>query len=185
MVSKEERIVRLLQYLKKYTDKDNPTSTALMDYYFEQKGMPDFFGPKASRRKSRRAMIKELVRVLNSDLYGNPLPKEEWRLTYDGLEENGEETGGYIQNLYYVQPFSKNDVNTIKDCIRQNPALDDAQKKMLTEKITSHFSNENYESSEAFIQRGATPTEKKKHLKEKAKKRTRLQQMTKQKIDFD
>ena len=37
LISKEEKMIRLLQYLKRYTDKNNPTSLPLIDYYFEEK----------------------------------------------------------------------------------------------------------------------------------------------------
>lgn len=172
MVSKEEKTLRLLAYLKKYTDKDNPASMPLIDYYFERKGAPDFFGPPASRRKTRRALIKELVRACNSDINGNLLPREEWLLTYDGFGEEEDPKHGYICNLYYIQPFSKNEVKDIIKCINTNPEFTDDYKKTLTEKVIKHISNENYQANECFLQRGANPVDKKKYLKEKNRSTT-------------
>lgn len=185
MTSKEERLIRLLQYLKKYTDKDNPTSTALIDYYFDQKGLLDFFGPKSSRRKSRRTLIKELVRVINSDIYGNPLPKKEWRLMYDGYGESEPENNGYIRNLYYVQPFSRKDIEDIRKSIDSNTSLDNEQKETLKAKVTKHLSNENYESHDPFIRRGSDPVKKKKRLTDVAAFNARMRFIIQQKTYYD
>lgn len=184
MTSKEERLIRLLQYLKRYTDKNNPTSAALIDYYFDQKGLPDFFGPKSSRRKSRRTLIKELVRVINSDVYGNPLPKVEWRLMYDGYGENEAENNGYIKNLYYVQPFSQKDIEDIRKSIDFNPSLDIEQKETLKAKVTKHLSNENYESHDPFIRRGSDPVAKKKHIKDSKAFEARMRFLIQQKTNY-
>ena len=129
MPSDTEKALRLLSYLKHFTDENNPTSMPLIDYYFKEKGCPDFFGTPNSKRRNKRELIKKLAGILNSDIYGNPLPKEEWVIVYDGY---GEETGkkrDFICNLYYNQPFASWDVNDIINSIEQNPKLEDIRKK--------------------------------------------------------
>ena len=80
LISKEEKMIRLLQYLKRYTDKNNPASLPLIDYYFEEKyKIKNFLGHKTTRRN----LIKNLVTILNSDANGNLFPEEEWKLVYD------------------------------------------------------------------------------------------------------
>lgn len=182
MVSKEEKVIRLLQYLRKFTDENNRASMPLIDYYFEQKGKPDLFGPADSRRKTRRRLIKELVRVCNTDIDGNPLPKDEWRLMYDGYMGDTDENNGYICNLYYVQPFSRQDVNAIISSIEKNTDVSNEQKKELVAKVRKHLSNYNYESTDPYIKRGAEPVAKKRYLIEKERKKMRLQQMIKRKL---
>lgn len=182
MFSKEERIIRLLQYLKKYTDKDNPASTSLIDYYFEQKGVPDLFGPKESRRKSRRLLIKELVRVLNTDIHGNLLPREEWRLMYDGFGDETKDRHGYICNLYYVQPFNECEIRDIINSIESNPELDYDKKEPLKTKVKKHLSNKNYETTDPFLRRGVGPVEKLKYLKDKKRKSAYIDCLIEQKL---
>lgn len=167
MASKKEKMIRLLQYLKKYTDKDNPTSMPLIDYYFEQKGLPNFFGAKSSKRKVKREIVKELAYILNTDLYGNPLPKEDWVIVYDGYDKSDEQDREFICNLYYAQPFSKWEVEDIRKSIDMNTELDEEKKSLLKMKIKKYLSNENYEANDPYLKRGVGPVDKKKYLIEK------------------
>jgi len=164
MFSKEEKIIRLLQYLKKFTDVDNPTSMPLIDYYFEKKGVPDLFGPPSSRRKTKRTLIKELIRVLNTDLHGNPLPREEWQLVYDGYGEENDKDREYICNLYYVQPFNKYDIDELIKCVESNSELEKEKKDALILKIRKHLSNKNYNSRDLCGRIGLDPIQKKRRL---------------------
>ncbi len=165
MSSKEEKAIRLLQYLRNFTDERNPTSMPLIDYYFRKKGVPDFFGPENSRRKNKRQLVKELVRILNSDINGNPLPREEWRIMYDGCGEEDTKKRHFICNLYYRQPFSRDDISDIIKSIEKNDSLPDEQKKSLTEKVRRYVSTKNYNSNECYLIYGMDPVEKKKLFK--------------------
>jgi hypothetical protein len=167
MASDTEKALRLLEYLKKYTDKNNPTSMPLIDYYFKEKGCPNFFGTPNSKRRNKRELIKKLANILNSDLYGNPLPKEEWVIAYDGYGEENTKDREFICNLYYNQPFSKWDVDDILKSIENNAGLDDDRKKELTAKVQRYVSNKNYTDRNPAVQRGMNPVEKKKFLIDK------------------
>lgn len=184
MTSKKEKMFRLLQYLKKYTDKDNPTSMPLIDYYFEQKGLIDFFGTKASKRKAKREIIKELAYILNTDLNGDPLPKEDWVIMYDGYGESCEQEREFICNLYYAQPFSGQDISMILKSIEMNPELTTESKLSLITKVRKYCSNKNYETTDPYLRRGVGPVEKKKYLVLKKKKAALLRHKILQKSNW-
>ena len=105
-IGKVEKVIRLLDYLKEYTDENNPASIPQIERYFRSKGYTNFIGTKNTRQK----MIKEMAIAMNTDIDGNLLPKENWRVVYnDFIREN---TPGaeplkehHIVNLYYKKEF--------------------------------------------------------------------------------
>ena len=119
IIRKEEKIVRLLDYLKRYTDKHNPASIPQIERYFASMGYPHFFGNK----NTRKDMIKELVRALNTDINGNLLPYEKWRVVYDDFEKENKLgitlQSHHIVNIYYNQEFSVFDVNILLDSLKK------------------------------------------------------------------
>lgn len=182
MASDTEKALWLLYYLKRFTDKSNPTSMPLIDYYFKEKGCPDFFGTPNSKRRNKRELIKKLANILNTDIHGNPLPKEEWVIVYDGYGEETTKEREFICNLYYNQPFASWDVNDIIKSIEQNPNLDNERKKELTAKVRRYVSNKNYNDRSHAVQRGMNPVDKKKHLIKQKRNNARLAAITKRKF---
>ena len=58
--SKEEKIARLLKYLKENTDESHPASIPLIEHFFNKHGYKDFFGNKNTRKNmtwSRKSRI--------------------------------------------------------------------------------------------------------------------------------
>lgn len=177
LISKEEKMIRLLQYLKRYTDKNNPASLPLIDYYFEEKyKIKNFLGHKTTRRN----LIKNLVTILNSDANGDLLPEEEWKLVYDDFVRDAKTPGDYdehrICNLYYVQEFSDLEIDHIKSSVLANTELDDDIKQQLINKVEKHLQNENYHK------RGLNPIEKKKQLCRQKEATARRRAVIKNKI---
>lgn len=164
MTTETEKALTLLKYLKQYTDKDNPTSMPLIDYYFKEKGFPDYFGTKHSKRRNKRDLIKKLANILNTDIYGNPLPPEDRVIVYDGYGEDQSQKREFICNLYYNQPFSKTETDDIIESIKQNPNLDDEHKKALIKKIMTYVANKNYYHDNQAVRKGMNAIEKKKFL---------------------
>ena len=181
MASDTEKALRLLDYLKRFTDKNNPTSMPLIDYYFKEKGCPDFFGTPNSKRRNKRELIKKLANILNTDIHGNPLPKEEWVIVYDGYGEESTKEREFICNLYYNQPFASWDVDDIIKSIEQNLNFDNERKKELTNKVKQYVSNKNYNHENPGVQRGMNPVDKKKFLIDQKRNNARLAAITKRK----
>lgn len=180
LISKEEKMIRLLQYLKRYTDENNPASLPLIDYYFEEKyKIKNFLGHKTTRRN----LIKNLVTILNSDANGKLLSEEEWKLVYDDFVRDKKTPGDYdehrICNLYYVQEFSDLEIDQIKDSIRANKELDADMQQHLIKKVEKYLQNENYHK------RGLNPVEKKKQLRRQKQDDARRRALIKNKIGRD
>ncbi len=185
MASDTEKALRLLDYLKRFTDKNNPTSMPLIDYYFKEKGCPDFFGTPNSKRRNKRELIKKLAAILNTDIDGNLLPQEEWVIVYDGYGEKTNKDREFICNLYYNQPFASCDVDDIIKSIEQNQNLDNQRIKELTNKVKRYISNKNYNHESQTVRKGMNPVEKKKFLIDKKRNNARLAAITKRKYYDD
>lgn len=183
MIADIEKALRLLFYLKRFTDQNNPTSMPLIDYYFKEKGCPDFFGTPNSKRRKKRELIKKLANILNTDMQGNRLPKEEWVIMYDGYGEENDKERNFICNLYYNQPFSSWDISDIVNSIKQNPDLNDERKRELTEKVERYVSNKNYVHESQAVRRGMNPVDKKKFLMEKKRNAARSKAVIRQKYN--
>ena len=183
MSSDTEKALRLLDYLKRFTDKNNPTSMPLIDYYFEEKGYPDFFGTPNSKRRNKRELIKKIANILNSDIHGNPLPKEDWVIMYDGCDEPKGKNREFICNLYYNQPLASWDVNDILKSIEKNPSLPDERKKELAAKVKRYVSNKNYIHENPGVRKGMSPVEKKKFLIDKKRSAARFEALIRQKYN--
>ena len=184
LVTEPEKALRLLQYLKRYTDKDNPTSMPLIDYYFAEKGFPDYFGTKNSKRRTKRDLIKKLANILNTDIYGNPLPPEDRVIVYDGYGDEQTNKREFICNLYYNQPFSKYEIDDIINSIKGNSSLDNERKAMLIKKIEAFISNKNYTHSNQAVRRGMNAVEKKKFLIKQKQNKNRRIALSKQREDY-
>lgn len=144
IVKKEEKVIRLLDYLKRYTDERNPASIPQIERHFASIGHPNFFGNKNTRKE----IIKELVRAINTDIDGNLLPYEEWRIVYqDFTKENIYGTklkSHHIVNIYYRQDFDADEIDMLSRCVKNDDCLQDEIKERLLHKIKECLTNENY-----------------------------------------
>ena len=155
-VSKEEKMIRLLQYLKEYTDENHPASIPMITRYFDEHYFKGYFGDKNTRKN----MIKEMVRVLNTAQDGNLLPPEEWIVVYDDFvrdnvtEKEVAHAEHHICNIYYRHPFQKEEVRSILSSIRANQMLSQEQREALLEKVSWVF------TSREFFDMPKTPDQK-------------------------
>lgn len=163
-ISKEEKVVRVIDYLRKYTDKSNPASLPQIERYFASKGYPHFFGNKNTRKN----LIREVVRVMNSDINGNVLPKSEWRVCYNDFIKINDKSGTlpkehHIVDIYYEAEFSSDEIDRIISSLKKDNDLTDEARRGLLEKINKYMKNENYHKRPLTpAQRKANETKKKK-----------------------
>ena len=163
--SKEEKLLRLLDYLKEYTDENHKASLPMIEKYFTEHYWPGYFGDKNTRKK----LIKEMARVLNADEKGELLPQEQWRVVYDDFirdyvtEPKVQHAEHHICNIYYRHPFDKNELLKILMSISQNKSLSEDEKNMLKSKLKREL------GSREFFDAPKTPTER---TKEETIKRT-------------
>lgn len=178
--TKEEKVIRLLQYLKQYTDRYNPTSISRIVKYFDEQYEENYFGDRHTRQK----MIQEIVRVINSDADGNILPKEEWRVIYDDFDTihgKGVELDKrhQIVNLYYNQEFNNDDIRMLIRSVEKNDELNSEDKDSLLQKINQCLKNEYYG------QRGMAPAMRTTRERIKKEKDARRKVMMQQKLQRD
>lgn len=145
-VSKEEKVIRLLQYLKANTDENHPASIPMITRYFDEHYFKGYFGDKNTRKN----MIKEMVRVLNTAEDGNLLPREEWIVVYDDFvrdnvtEKEVVHAEHHICNIYYRHPFQKEEVRSILSSIRANQKLSEEERNSLLEKVSRVFAGREF-----------------------------------------
>lgn len=129
------RYFNILNYLKNHTDKENRVSQAEMIRHFVPEYVP---GRKLSKedeekvkfllggKKTRHDTIVELADIFSQD---GALPEEEWLVIFDDYikaygdidnddieiysDEENKDITLRIQGLYYNQPFSREEVETI------------------------------------------------------------------------
>ena len=162
--SKEEKLLRLLDYLKEYTDENHKASLPMIEEYFTKHYWPGYFGDKNTRKN----LIKEMVRVLNSNEKGELLPEQEWRVVYDDFvrdyvtEPEVQHAEHHICNIYYRHPFDKSELLKIMMSISQNESLSSDDKSMLKERLKREL------GSREFFDAPKTPSER---TKEETRKR--------------
>lgn len=144
--TKEEKLIRLLQYLKAFTDENHPASIPMITRYFDEHYGKGYFGDKNTRKN----MIKEMVRVLNTAEDGNLLPRDEWIVVYDDFvrdhvtEPDIAHAEHHICNIYYRHPFQKEEVQKLLSSIRANGKLSEEEKGKLLEKVERVFTSREF-----------------------------------------
>ncbi|MGN1405966.1 MAG: hypothetical protein ACI4WM_06820, partial [Erysipelotrichaceae bacterium] len=146
-VSKEEKVIALLSYLKRYTDRKHPTSIPMISEYCKKTYNDEFFFGDKNTRKN---MIKEITRTVNSSPSGYILPEKDWKIVYDDFirdfgddSDKEEHSPHHICNIYYNQEFSDDEINKIIHSIWDNPNLTEEDKKQITNKIERHMCSVN------------------------------------------
>ena len=126
-LSAPENTIRLLEYLKKHTDKAHPLRS-VKDVQKEFNDKELHFGSDNTIRK----FYRNIADAYNLDEEQHPLPQQHWRIVYDGyvkLYGDGEEEEGLsgeddsdeweedrekFSNLYYVPEFSYEEIDALK-----------------------------------------------------------------------
>lgn len=139
--TKEEKVINLLIYLKQNTDEKHPASIPMITAYFDEHFWKNYFGDK----NTRKTMIKEITRVLNSDSQGNLLPQDQWRIVYDDFVRDygdnrtlEEHASHHICNIYYRQEFTDDEIRIILDSIYHDETLDQKEQIALRSKFEKH-----------------------------------------------
>lgn len=146
-----QRLIWLLQYLRKHSAPGHPVKLREIDGYFRAHGMEQAITDKKTRHK----LIEDLATALNSDEQDHPLPWEQLRICYDELSPEAEEReSGYsmITNLYYRQEFTEEELDRIEEGILFLPSLDASQKARLMGKIETYLASRFYRKKIGLVQ---------------------------------
>ena len=151
-----QRIIWLLQYLRKHSDPEHPVKLRDIDRYFQDRGMD----AARSDKKTRHKLIEDLAAALNSDEQDHPLPWEQMRICYDALSPEAEEReSGYstITNLYYRQEFTGAEIDLLEEGILFLPSLEAPRKAKLIAKLEEHCASKFHRRKYGLVQSVCQP----------------------------
>ena len=152
-----ESCYKIVQYLKKNTDKEHPTTQAAMR---KDSSISEYLGAK----ETSNSYINQIALALNSDANGSLNKAKDWRVVFDafsevhGTQKNKTTSSEYvnleklpIRNLYYNQEFSYDELDKIIECISLSDTLDDKTSKKLIKKIKNELATIYYEEKSSNI----------------------------------
>ncbi len=147
-------VYKLLEFLKKNTDKDHPATQAKLREIAGDELAGQLMGDKGTF--SRR--LNELADVYNRDEGGDVKSKEEWRLVYQGY--NKESANGKNGKIYYAHEVSDYEMDFLVQQIRATHNLTRDEKISLEKRLTDALCSRYYEYSEnALIREMPLPDE--------------------------
>lgn len=144
------RTMRLLEYLRENTDKDNAISQSKL---LKAGGEDHIFGAKATLKKT----IAALADALNTDDHGSLKPKEDWRLSYKAFDEyyaddddNDSETSvdvsAYVTGIYYNHIFTDDELTAIINALHSSKAVTRTQAETISGKLLKNLAPKKYKS---------------------------------------
>ena len=145
-----ERMFKVLEYLKRNTDREHPTTQAKMR---KDPEVSEFIGDKETFNR----LIKDMARTMNSDEFGYKR-EEDWKIyfhdfqKYDGevnfgsdkeYEEFADQTM-HIDGLYYNRTFSYDEINSIIEGILSTKTLHTKAAADLIKKVEENLTTKFY-----------------------------------------
>lgn len=153
-----ERMFRVLDYLKRNTDREHPTTQAKMR---KDPEVSEFIGDKETFNR----LIKDMARTMNSDEFGYKR-EEDWKIYFhdfkkyygdDAEDYDGEEDFGSdkeyeefadqtmrIDGLYYNRTFSYDEINSIIEGILSTKTLHTKAAADLIKKVEENLTTKFY-----------------------------------------
>lgn len=146
-----QRLLWLLEYLRKYSAPEHPVQLRDIDTYFKEQDM----GQALVDKKTRHKQIKDLAKALNNDRWDHPLEWKESRICYDEIAPGAKKRkSGYstITNLFYRHEFTDEEIDELEEGILFLPTLKTAQRMHLIRKVEEHLAPVFHRTKTAFIQ---------------------------------
>ena len=131
-----ERDYNILEYLRKHTDKNHPTSQSMMKV---DTRICDYLGKHTS---TFNQLIKDMAIALNGE------EESTWRIVYDDYirqyRDFEELNSIHIKNLYYNHTFSYEEIDDLIEGVLFSKTIDDQAKRQLIDKIEENLTSEFY-----------------------------------------
>lgn len=154
-LSAPEKTIRLLEYLKKHTDKEHSLkSVKNVQKEFNDKDL--HFGSD----NTIRDFYRKIANAYNLDEYQHPLPQSQWRIVYDGYvklygeDEEGisveddsdewEEDREKFSNLYYVPEFSYEEIDALVEAVQLSRTLSEEETEHIISTLEDKFTSKYY-----------------------------------------
>ncbi len=140
-------IFKLLEFIRKNTDKDHPvTQAGLREAAKQQLGegpAAEMMGDKGTY--SRR--LHELADAYNTDADGVLLSKDEWKIVYPGYgrdKSDGKKNG----KVYYSHPVNNDELDFLIKSIRETRDFSQEEKESLEKRVKSALASDHYHYDE-------------------------------------
>ena len=161
-LSAPEKTIRLLEYLKKHTDKEHSLkSVKNVQKEFNDKDL--HFGSD----NTIRDFYRKIANAYNLDEYQHPLPQSQWRIVYDGYvklygeDEEGisveddsdewEEDREKFSNLYYVPEFSYEEIDALVEAVQLSRTLSEEETEHIISTLEDKFTSKYYRKGARIV----------------------------------
>lgn len=146
-----QRILWLLEYLRKYSAPKHPVQLRDIDAYFKKQEMEQALVDTKTRHKQ----IEDLAKALNNDIWDHPREWKEFRICYDEIAPGAKKRkSGYstITNLFYRHEFTDKEIDELEEGILFLPTLKTAQRTHLIRKVEENLAPVFHHRKTEFIQ---------------------------------
>lgn len=134
------RAVRLLEFLRDNTDKENKISQSKL---FKAGGEDHIFGAK-------KTLIKTIVAL--ADALNGLKPKEEWLLNYKGFDKHYDDCDGDndgkmptdVTDIYFNHIFSETELTAIINALNTSKAVNKAEAETIIGKLVKNLARKEY-----------------------------------------
>lgn len=143
--SVQERTIRILEYLRKNTDKEHPIKSIkdMQDAFAE---MDLYLGCKNTVRE----FYQQITTTFNTDAAQHPIPQSQWRIIYDGYVSlygddcQKEDVKNFFRNLYYVHELSHEDLDALTEAVLFSRTIGEKDADRMIKILEEHFASKYY-----------------------------------------
>ncbi len=137
-----ERCFRLLEYLRKHTDRDHPTIQARL----RESELEPLLGTNETFNKT----VTQLAEALNCGEHGVK-PEDEWVLVYNAFrdyygenEDDADEMSSSVKGIYFNHIFTNDEVTAIINALRMSKAVDRERAENIIKKLKKRLTSDLY-----------------------------------------
>lgn len=139
-----KRCFRLLEYLRKNTDKNHPTIQARL--------RESEIRPLLGTNETFNRTVSQIAKALNFDENDAVKPEDEWVLMYkafsDYYGENGnddDDISSSVKYIYFNHIFTNDEVTAIINALRMSKAVDRERAEIIIEKLKDRLTSTFYQ----------------------------------------
>lgn len=151
--SAPERTIRLIDYLRKNTDKDHTVKLGNIKNAFRDMGL------KLGNDSTINSLVKDIANTYNSDITEHTLPQSEWRIVFDDYiknycdisdddesesDEKADKIATHIKNLYYIPEFSYEEIDALIEAVLFSRTLTTEETHKIITTLEEQFASKYY-----------------------------------------
>lgn len=139
-----ERCFRLIEYLKRNTDKNHTITQAKLRRDPE---ISNYIGSKTTFNN----MMRSLAIAMNTNSWDNMKPEDEWRLVYRTFrnfygdnEDCGDDDLRFVKDIYYNHIFTEEEITEIITALQMSKMTDNETAEKIIHKIKKELVSKHY-----------------------------------------